>query len=386
LKFNFMQHKHICIFLILINCFTACKNPEPVSAPSAGKENSVKYAKRFAIREDKNFTRVYVFGDRRNYDTTSTFVIYSGSESLDFLPAKGIRIKSPCEKIAALSSIYATMFCELGAVDKLAAIDNIDYVNNPLIIRKYREGKLKELAKGPQIDLEQTIVLNPDIVFTFGMGNGDKDKDTKLEQTGIPVAVSIDHLEESPLARAEWIKFFALFVNKRKEADSIFDQVEKRYGELKAIAAQTTSRPTVFNEIKYSDSWYMPGGKSFVAQLLNDAAADYLWKDDANAGSLPLSFEQVFAKAKEADFWINLSTLKTKKELLGFESRYAEFKAYKTGNLFNNTKITNSKGYSNYWETGMIYPDRILSDLVQIFHPELKAQVRQDFYYYEQIR
>lgn len=70
--------------------------------------------------------------------------------------------------------------------------------------------------------------------------------------------------------------------------------------------------------------------KSYVAQLLNDAAANYLWKDNDQFGSLPLSFEQVYAKAKDADYWINLSVLKHKKDLLGYESRYAEFKAFKT--------------------------------------------------------
>jgi len=373
------------LFLFLLGC----KSPEVRKENEFGSEkekNSVKYAKRFAIHDGKNFTSVFLFGNRNNYDTTATFFIYSDSSALLELPENAIRIKNSCKKIAALSSIYATLFCELGALDKLAAIDNIDYVNNVEIIKKFGEGKLKELQRNPQIDLEQTIVLNPDIIFTFGMGEGEKDKDKKLEQTGIPVAISVDHLEASPLARAEWIKFFAAFVDKRKEADSIFKSVEKNYSELKTIAAKTQGRPTVFNEIKYSDSWYMPGGRSYVAQLLNDASSNYLWKNDLKSGSLPLSFEQVFAKAKDADFWINLSTLKTKKELLEFESRYAEFKAYKTGNVYNNTKIINSKGYSVYWETGMIHPDKILSDLIQIFHPELREQINKDFYYYEQLK
>lgn len=34
----------------------------------------------------------------------------------------------------------------------------------------------------------------------------------------------------------------------------------------------------------------------------------------------------------------------------------------------------------------MIYPDRILSDLILIFHPELKSEVKSEFYYYEQIK
>jgi len=390
LKYNFMQLRHFFRVTFFSLIVSSCDRSSVETAPEPLKEevrqaSILKYAKRFSISTNEVFTRVDLYGDRYSNAITSSFLIYSGTAHPETWPHI-TQIKAPCEKVAALSSIYATMLCELGAGESLVAIDNIDYVNNAFIIKKHSEGKLKELMKAPQIDLEQAVVLHPDIIFTFGMGEGEKDKDKKLEQTGIPVAISIDHLEESPLARAEWIKFFAVFVNKEKEADSIFNVVEKNYYALKEIAAKTKERPTVFNEIKYSDSWYMPGGKSFVAQLLHDAAANYLWKEDTHPGSLPLSFEQVFAKAQDADFWINLSTLKTKKELLGFESRYAEFKAYKNGSLYNNTKVINSKGYSNYWETGMIYPDRILSDLIQIFHPEVRSQINKDFHYYEQIR
>jgi iron complex transport system substrate-binding protein len=269
-------------------------------------------------------------------------------------------------------------------LDALVAIDNMDYITNTAIINKFNAHHLAELSKGPQPDLEQIISINPDIIFTFGMGDAQKDADPKLQQTGIPVAMSVDHLEATPLARAEWIKFFAAFVDKKQLADSVFSEVEKKYHALKKLAASASTNPKVFSEIKYSDAWYLPGGKSFMAQLINDAGGNYLWKNDTNAGSLPLSFEQVYAKAKDADYWINLSMVRTKAELLSYESRYTEFKAFKTGRLFNNNKIANAKGYSAYWETGMIYPDRILSDLIHIFHPELEP--KNGLFYYQQIK
>ena len=209
------------------------------------------------------------------------------------------------------------------------------------------------------------------IIFSFGMGEGEKDKNKKLDQTGIPIAIILDHLESSPLARAEWIKFFAAFVNKKELADSLFNKIEKNYLELKKIAKNSSYKPSVFTEIKYSDAWYVPGGNSYVAELIKDANANYIWANDINTGSFPLSFEQVFSKANKAEFWINLSNIKTKKELLGFEDRYREFNAFKVGNLYNNNKNTNALGYSKYWETGMIYPNKILNDLILIFHPEL---------------
>jgi len=385
MQFNSLRPLAIVCMLFLYACKTENKNSESVFA-GLKSDTTIRHARRFAIASNAHVTAVYLFGNRHNFDTTSTFLIYKDSLVHSMKTAKNVfELQMPCKNIAALSSIYASMLCDLDYIEGLAAIDNIDYINNPAIINKFNAGKLKELAKGPQPDLEQTIKLNPDVVFTFGMGEPGTDINPKLALAKIPVAVSVDHLEKTPLARAEWIKFFAAFIGKNKMADSVFSAVEKNYTALKALTESAKTKPTVFNEIKYGDVWYMPGGKSYVAQLLNDAGATYVWKNDTSAGSLQLSFEQVYAQAKEADYWINLSLVNNKAELLSYESRYAEFKAFKKGNLYNNNKVANSKGYSTYWETGMIYPDRILSDMILIFHPELAPQLKNDLYYYKQI-
>jgi iron complex transport system substrate-binding protein len=161
--------------------------------------------------------------------------------------------------------------------------------------------------------------------------------------------------------------------------------VEKNYFELKEIASSAKTKPGVLTEVKYGEIWYVPGGKSFMAAFFEDASSNYIWKDDLKTGSLHLSFEEVYVKAKDADFWLNMSLVKSKDELKALEPRYAEFNAFKTGNLYNNIKNTNAKGYSDYWETGIMFPDRVLSDLVLIFHPELKPQIKNDLYYYRKI-
>lgn len=349
------------------------------------KNIEIKYAKRFTIIYSHNITKVCLFGNKNNLDTTATFYIYKMGNNLNTNSKNSFFIKSPCNKIAALSSIYSSMLCELNCINSISAIDNIDYVNNPQIIKKQRSKQIIELSKGPQIDLEKTITLSPDVIFAFGMGEGEKDNNKKLDQTGIPIAIILDHLESSPLARAEWIKFFAAFVNKKELADSLFNQIEKNYLELKILAKNSNFKPSVFSEIKYSDAWYVPGGNSYVAQLINDANANYVWSKNKNTGSFPLSFEQVFAQANNTDYWINLSSIKTKKELLGFDNRYKEFNAFKIGNLYNNNKNTNALGYSSYWETGMIYPNKILNDLILIFHPELINSINNKLTFYKKI-
>lgn len=384
-----LAHKFIfgLVVVLAFSCGNKVKN-ETVKENDPGAGSLIKYAKRFSIVQSDAIYEVRIYGNRhKNDEVTAYFVLSTDTNGLskEYRYREARIIKTPCTNIAALSSIYVNIFYELGALNNVTTIDNIDYIVNTAIIEKHKNGRLAEIGKTERINIETAVKIYPDMLFTFGMGEGEKDKDKKLEQTGIPTAIVVDHLEESPLARAEWIKFFAVFVNKYQQADSIFNAVNKHYKEYSTKALGADKKPTVFSEIKYSEFWYMPGGKSYVATLFKDAGADYLWQDNDDFGSLALSFEQVYARAREADYWLNLSTLNTKSELLAMEQRYADFKAFKQGTLYNNNRIVNDKGYSSYWETGMIHPERILSDLIHIFHPRLMPGHENDLYYYKRL-
>jgi iron complex transport system substrate-binding protein len=125
----------------------------------------------------------------------------------------------------------------------------------------------------------------------------------------------------------------------------------------------------------------MPAGKSYVAKYLSDAGGKYLWSDDKSAGSLPLSFEVVLERAANADYWLNFSqSWQSLKDVVAEDSRYADFQAVKTGNLYNNNTRVNDSGGNDYWEGGISNPDIVLSDLIKILHPEILPN-HQLFYY-----
>ena len=385
--------KYLCLISIALFIWR-CNSKEKDVLKSANEINmfqnpeadsTIKYAKRFSISENNICKIIYLFGNLNINDTSATFIIAKDSTTVFPDKKNTFVLKQSCKKIASLSSVYSSMITELGEINKIVAIENVDYYNNALILNKFNSKNLIELSKGPELDVEQTLLLKPDIIFSFGMGNSPSAANEKIIRANIPIVVAVDHLEENPLARAEWIKFFAAFVNKARKADSIFAEVEKNYDALKKIAASVDSKPTVFTEIKFGEIWYVPGGKSFMANFINDAGGSYIWNDNEKTGSLNLGFEEVYVKAKNADFWLNQALVKTKAELLSLEKRYSDFRAFKIGNLYNNIKNTNNKGYSDYWETGIMYPNRILSDLIQIFHPELKAQIKNDLYYYKKL-
>jgi len=370
----------ITITLVLL-IFVACSPNAETKKDTSLTSVPLSYAKRFTIKTSPDFSVLELHGNKNDSDVTATFVLYKNQKPN--YSKEAYYIKTPVKRVASMSSIYTTMIAELSCLDKIVAIDNVDYYNNLFIQEHVKKSAITELSKGPQLDIEKTVALNPDLFLTFGMGSPKDDVDKKLVQSNIPIAVSIDHLEETPLARAEWIKFFAYFFNKEKTADSLFKITENKYNDLKSIALKTTKKPSVLTEIKYGDAWYIPAGKSFIAHLIEDAGGDYFWKEDTKTGSSAQSFETVYAKAKDCDIWINLYNINSKKELLSYDERYGLFKACQNNQLYNNNKIQNTLGYSNYWETGITHPEDVLADLIAIFSPTLTPN--HTFKYYKKL-
>ncbi|HEY1040948.1 MAG TPA: ABC transporter substrate-binding protein, partial [Bacteroidia bacterium] len=163
-------------------------------------------------------------------------------------------------------------------------------------------------------------------------------------------------------------------------ADSLFSETEANYIALKTGAKKAATQPRVLTEIKLNDAWYVPGGKSFMSTLIQDANAHYCWEGDTSLGSLPLSFEQVYKTAADADYWLNVLFAKNKADISKLDKRYMNFKAFKNTTIYNNNLQVTDKGGNAYWETGLICPDLILSDMVKIFHPELGKDTTLNYY------
>jgi iron complex transport system substrate-binding protein len=194
------------------------------------------------------------------------------------------------------------------------------------------------------------------------------------------VVINAEYLERHPLGRAEWIKFMALFFNKEREADSVFNAIEREYLATREVAMKTSLRPTVLSGVVYGDAWFMPGGKNYAATLLSDAGCDYLWSDTESNGFLEISFESVFAKAKEAGLWIGVGSFKTLNEMKSAEKRYALFRPFRERAVYTYNTRVGAKGGSEFLELGYLRPDLILKDLVKIAHPEMLPQYETYFY------
>jgi iron complex transport system substrate-binding protein len=217
-------------------------------------------------------------------------------------------------------------------------------------------------------------------VVGYSVSSADKSL-TTIKKAGIAVIYNGDWLEETPLGRAEWIKFFGVLFDKEKQADSIFKVIEKNYLHAKKSALKSTKKINVLSgAIMSKDIWSLPAGESFVAQFLKDANLNYLWKNTKGKGSLSLSFESVFDKGKDADLWIAPGYFSTKKQLLKSNQLYTQFNAFKSDKIYTPTIKKGKTGGVIYYELAPTRPDLVLKDLIKITNPELLLDYTPTFF------
>jgi iron complex transport system substrate-binding protein len=361
-------------FLILgLLLFFSCneKKINSESKPLEVKDGiSVAYANGFSIKKYKTYTLLTVNNPWQNSDKSFRYILYKKKEDLpNNLEADGF-IQVPIKKVVVTSTTHIPSLEMLEVEKSLVGFPNLSYISSPKTRQLIKLNNIIELGKNEAINTETLLELQPDVVIGFGV-SGSNPALEKVKNLGIQVVYNGDWIENSPLAKAEWIKFFSVFYGKEKQADSIFKTIERDYNQAKDLALQATHIPAVISGALYKDVWYAPAGNSWGAQFLADANANYIFKETKGTGSLQLSLESILDKGKKAQFWIGPGYAKNLIELQKSHPVYAQFDAFKTKKVYGFTNKTGETGGVLYYELGPNRPDLILKDLIKILHPEL---------------
>lgn len=396
-KLLILIFKMFVIFTFIIACQSPKINPEKFTVNPACVQKydanrdyfpdkvRINRAKGFAVEYHKNYKVITISNPWKDAKTGFKYVLVQCGTPAPKDIQKNIQnsqiITVPVNSIVSLSTTHLPHLAKLGVVDKLVGVSDTKTVNTSEVVEKIKAGKIVNVGNNASVNVEKILELNPDLTTTYGTGNTQSDSYSKLLEAGLKVAINAEYMEDSPLGRSEWLKFTALFFNKEKEAEQLFEEVAKKYDAIATKAKAVKLRPSVFVGFNFKGTWYMPGGNSYAAKYLDDAGANYLWSNEKSSESLPLSFEAIIDRATNADFWLNFSQKwKVKQEILAEDGRYGDFKAVKNGNLFNNNLRVNEGGGNDYWEGGISNPDLVLSDLIKIFHPEILPKHELVFY------
>lgn len=354
----------ISIIYFFISCDTFTKASDNDIEENSSL-NLVRYAENFEIYPYKSGYKLIIKNLSKCNDTE--FYVFNDSIKIPSDLNDKIIIRTPINSAIAFSSTQWAVFQKLGELDRVKGILESNYTKNEEILRLVSEGEIIDVGMSTNVNAEKVIHLQPDLILYTPYPTLDFSDLGKL--SGSTMLPFPDYLESHPLGRAEWMKVIGILCGKEDVTNKWFSDVAERYESLSSICSEVEEKPTVFSDLPFENQWYVPGGKSYIAKIFNDAGADYIWKHNESTGSLHIDAENVLLNAQNADYWRVINSYDepfTYERLAKENELYPLFKAFKEKQL-----LVCDVRECGYFEQSQYEPDVLLADFIYHFHPDL---------------
>lgn len=375
-----MKNHSCVVFFLFLLC--ACQTNKKKEAISISSENSIRYATGLSIQKFDSYSVVTVSNPWPTSDKNYKYILHEKEAEIPDSLQKYTAIQVPIRSIVVTSTTHIPALELLGVENSLIGFPNTDYVSSEKTRALIDVKKIREIGTNQSLNTEVLLDIQPDVIIGFGV-DGEKKTYDNLQQNGLKILYNGDWTEQHPLGRAEWIQLFGVLFGLEEKADAVFKTIEKDYLDAIELAKNAVSKPTIFCGAIYQDQWYLPQGKSWAAQFLENANGNYLWMDSEGTGSLSLSFETVLEKAQEADFWIGPGQFTSFEQLEKSNPNYKHFKAVQNKNVYSFSSKKGKTGGIIYYELASNRPDLVLKDLIKILHPELLTDY--ELYFFEKL-
>ena len=368
-----------CLVLVVaLVVFVNLSGGNDVEDKVVGKPLPLKHSTLLSMVECDGYTVVDVrnpWGD----GLLKRYVLVPKENELPSDLPDGVLLRTPLDRVVLVSGVHVALLEELGTEMAVAGVCDAQYVYSNMTRDGLASGRVVDCGSSMDVDSERLVLANPEALFVLPYENCGYGK---IERLGIPLIECADYMEPSPLACAEWIRFYGRLVGKGHEADSIFNKVAEEYCSLVEMTRGVEKRPKLLCELKSHSAWYVPGGSSTMGRMYADAGADYAFASYDVSGSVPLAFEVVLENAADADLWLikyNSPVDKTLESLLDEFSGYSHFEAFRTKNVY-----ACNCAYKRLFEERSFHPEKVLKELIALFHPSLMPGYKMR--YYEKMR
>ncbi|MBF2707626.1 ABC transporter substrate-binding protein [Flavobacterium soyangense] len=360
----------IILFLLLIPFFGCKKSSENSKNTLANFDNSIHYAKGLEIYKHNGFSIVKITNPWPEAKKNFTYILQEKNGIIPDSLRQFTVIPIPIKSIVVTSTTHIPALELLGVENTLVGFPNTAYISSVKTRKLIDAGKVREVGVNENLNTEVLIDMKPNVIVSFGLNNSNPTLDN-LQKSGLKVILNGDWTEQSPLGKAEWIKFFGALYGLDPKANAIFSEIETAYTSTLALAKKTTLKPTVLSGTIYQEQWYVPQGESWASLFLKDAQSDYLWATTKGTGSLAVPLETILEKAQNAEFWIAPGDFSTLKQMSDSNPHYSQFASFKNKKVYSYAVNKGATGGIIYFEWASTRPDWVLKDLIKIFHPEL---------------
>ena len=278
-------------------------------------------------------------------------------------------VHAPVRRVVCMSTSHVALFEAIGQAPRICGVSGIDYISNPWIREHSLSGEVRDVGYDTNLNFELLSALRPDLILLYGVTGENTVITRKLEELAIPYIYVGDYMENSPLGKAEWTVVAAELCNLREAGIDTLRRIAADYNRLREqIARQPAEhRPRVMLNTPYRDTWFMPSVHSYMVRLIEDAGGEYIYPQNVSNSSVAVDMEEAYLLASKADCWINVGACNTLRELTAQNPKFASVPAVRNRRVWNNNRLRTPAGGSDFWESGVVRPERILEDLHAVF-------------------
>jgi iron complex transport system substrate-binding protein len=351
----------------------SCGGRQTTASQEAGDTVVFKYATQLSIVRHKDYTEVVVKNPWKEGKILHSYLLVPDSIDPQDIsltshhsPLTSTIVRTPLRRSVMFTTVHCAMLMSFGCEQSIAGVADLKYIKIPWIHEQVKAGRITDVGEGMSPVVEKIIDQRPDALFLSPFENSGGYG--RLEEIGIPIIECAEYMEPSPLARAEWLRFYGMLFGCEQKADSLFAVVDSSYCVLKGLFTVDKQKSVLLDKVTGS-VWYVPGGRSTIGQMIQDAGGNYPWADDDHSGSVSLPFEAVLEKAGEADVWLFRYSSDhdiTPDELLSEHHGYGQFKAFRSGEIYG-CDVERSL----FYEESPFRPDWLLGDYIHILHPDI---------------
>ena len=295
----------------------------------------LEYATQFAVDYYQDDYAMITIAQEGSY-----LVVPEGKEAPEGLDKEIKVLQQPLDHIYLVATSSMDLF---RAIDGIGNITLSGTDANGWYIEEAKEamenGNIQYAGKYSAPDYELILANGCDLAIESTMIYHSPDVREKLEGFDIPVLVEHSSYESDPLGRMEWLKLYAVLLDKEEEADAYFQSQTDMLTDI--LGAENTEKTVAFFSINSNGYVTVRKTGDYISKMIELAGGRYIFQnlgDDNALSTMNMQMEDFYAGACDADYIIYNSAIESElhslDELLEKSSLLADFKAVKEGNVW----------------------------------------------------
>lgn len=244
------------------------------------------------------------------------------------------------------TGVYAANTPSVSLINAIGALDQVQFTGTDTkdwyikeVAAAMTAGTLTFGGKYNTPDYEKLTAANCNLTIQSGMLDGVPDVKDKFKELGIPVLIDRSGDEAHPLARIEWLKFYAALLDVDMTVASEAFAAQTAVVD-KLSKAESTGKTVAIIYISSKGQLYVRNTDDYVTKMVEMAGGKYIYDQLANTGSnsTTIEMEEFYKQAKEVDYILYMYSLggkpSTLKELVEKNELLKDFKAVKEGHVW----------------------------------------------------